>query len=558
MGTSGDRKGYKIFSINTTIRNPKRNIDFLKSFNDFNNLVFSNSIKLEYMDRIIRNSIYVFKNISESIKIKIENNLSLTDSEVEYLLKNNPQKTGFTGRIITQLRALKDQGFLIFSGNIKEPKISISSLGTQLLKNIEPSTDVYSRAMIGLHACNPSRKSILNQSRPFLNFIFVLNELREFYSKDFNSKAGITEYEFGYFVLSMKDCDYKQAARNIINYRIKFGFKENKEYLENFIYSMNILKLKHKSIVKDYPDEVFRKFEMTGLVKSYRGSKNRYYDFSNYNSSKIESLLVHYKNYKFENFSTQNDYYDYLSSVILPWKEENVKFKIIEDKKVKISSISDKNLDGLDEYELDQIYIREVLKKNSTSVDQERIFKELEILLGFEKTNTIYPELPDPLRLEYVLTILIGLKFGFDNLISNIVYNDDGQPLSFAPAGQPDILFNNGSIAIQFEPTMIRNRQQQLNSETTNIARRLNKLNSTENILYSAIMIAPTIHVDVVRYFRFESIESNVVLVPISIKKIIEAFKVSDNINDFYKYLKDSHDMLLKMDPEVYADYSNK
>jgi hypothetical protein len=105
---------------------------------------------------------------------------------------------------------------------------------------------------------------------------------------------------------------------------------------------------------------------------------------------------------------------------------------------------------------------------------------------------------------------------------------------------------------------MIRNRQQQLNSETTNIARRLNKLNSTENILYSAIMIAPTIHVDVVRYFRFESTESNVVLVPISIKKIIEAFKVSDNINDFYKYLKDSHDMLLKMDPEVYADYSNK
>ena len=35
MGTSGNRPGYKVFSISTTIRNPKRNADFLTAFQAF-------------------------------------------------------------------------------------------------------------------------------------------------------------------------------------------------------------------------------------------------------------------------------------------------------------------------------------------------------------------------------------------------------------------------------------------------------------------------------------------------------------------------------------------
>ena len=51
MGTSGARKGYKIFSINTTIRNPKRNTDFLIAFKKFDGqLMDDNNLYLYGLD----------------------------------------------------------------------------------------------------------------------------------------------------------------------------------------------------------------------------------------------------------------------------------------------------------------------------------------------------------------------------------------------------------------------------------------------------------------------------------------------------------------------------
>ena len=41
-------------------------------------------------------------------------------------------------------------------------------------KNVET---VYSKAMIGLHANNPQRPAMFNNSRPFLNTLFVIKEL---------------------------------------------------------------------------------------------------------------------------------------------------------------------------------------------------------------------------------------------------------------------------------------------------------------------------------------------------------------------------------------------
>ena len=47
MGTAGNRKGFKVFSINTTIRNPQRNIDFLKAIANFEGLKLNTVNKLK-------------------------------------------------------------------------------------------------------------------------------------------------------------------------------------------------------------------------------------------------------------------------------------------------------------------------------------------------------------------------------------------------------------------------------------------------------------------------------------------------------------------------------
>lgn len=123
MGTSGNNKAFKVFSINTTVRNPERNLEFLKVFKTFNGMVFDDEIKLKYLIELVKNGIYKFSIMSEAIKKKLLNDELLNEYEINELLERNPQKTGFAGRVMTQLRALKDQGILVFSGNKKHPEL---------------------------------------------------------------------------------------------------------------------------------------------------------------------------------------------------------------------------------------------------------------------------------------------------------------------------------------------------------------------------------------------------------------------------------------------------
>ena len=65
MGTSGDRKGYKIFSINTTVRNPKRNTDFLRYFKPYNGMLFTDNIAHSYFFDLVRYGVYRLTDIPE-------------------------------------------------------------------------------------------------------------------------------------------------------------------------------------------------------------------------------------------------------------------------------------------------------------------------------------------------------------------------------------------------------------------------------------------------------------------------------------------------------------
>ena len=73
--------------------------------------------------------------------------------------------------------------------------------------------------MIGLHANNPTRTSMLNESRPFLNTLFVIAKLKKYYDSQNKEFKGILKDEFKSFVLGMKDCDYKKCANEIIEFR---------------------------------------------------------------------------------------------------------------------------------------------------------------------------------------------------------------------------------------------------------------------------------------------------------------------------------------------------
>ena len=533
MGRAGNRTGYKVFSFNTTIRNPGRNYYFLRVFEDFDGQVMDDKNLRKYLIELVRKGYYRMNIISSTIRYKFENDIELDDTEINKVIEDNPQECGTSGRVMTQLRSLKDQGFLLFE-TIRRGvnKISITAIGRELLNNQKDQSIVYTKAFLGLHAKNPCRTTMLNESRPFLNTLFVINEVNKYCKEHGLPEKGILKHEFVAFVLSMKDCNYKAAANEIIKYRQLFRSNINQKYIEEYLQTNDILELQFSSLIKDYTDEVFRKFEMTSLLIMHGAYNYVYINFSQYNIEKINSILQFYSDYSYKNFSTAEEYNSYINDIVIPWEMDvKIKRRVVEAKAAALRMSLDNSitLEQQEEY-LDRIFYNQALSKVINDIDLTLIYKELLILSGKNNEKSKFEHIGEPLRLEYLLTLLIGKKYGLSGLVSNIIYNEDGVPLHCAPSGKCDIMYFNENGSYILEPTMQRGRNQQLNSETTNIARHVKNEKNNHNLDYRVMMVAPYVHPDVADYFMYKLKTENVKLTTLTIAKTIDLILESNDI----------------------------
>ena len=550
---------YKVFSFSTTIRNPQRNSVFLECLNKFNGLVFDSKNSRLYFEELVKNGIYKLSNIPSKINEKLINDDILSDLEFEELLKLNPQisseeKINF--RIRTQLKALESQGFLIFSGDKNKPIITMTNLAFELINRKSYITDIYSKIMIGLHSKNPSRKTTLNKARVFLNTIFVIDLLKKEWEKLGNEAKGILKYEFKSFVLGMKDCDYKKCVKDILEYRKNYGLKENEKYISDYLFNkLGLKKIKYESL-NDYADEVFRKFEMTGLLIARGKFKHIYYDFSNFNSKKIESLLEDYKDYDFKEFSNIEEYINFLDNIKLPWIDnDKVRKEVIKQKAKSLNiTLKDSDFENLNilEESLNQKFYNKALQSAILQSDIKELLEELKILASLSNSKSKY-DIPEPLRLEYLLALILGKKYGITKLYSNLIYNENGIPLSYAPAGKIDLEYND----FLFEATMIKNRNQQLNSETTSIARHMKESQDKRREYLRTMLIAPYIHWDVALFFKFCAKEFESKIAPITITKFIELIEKSPNFSDFQINFDKFVNRLLNEKTQNYIDSIN-
>lgn len=559
QGTAGNRTGYKVFSINTTVRNPKRNRDFLVLFEPFDGKVFDSDSSYRYLYELIKHGVYQVSDIPAEVKSKWENDIELTPEEIRRAIDDNPQACGQHGRVMTQLRALKDQGFLMFApaGRGKN-KISITQLGRDIINNVKDPTIAYTKAMLGLHAMSPSRVTLLNKARPFLNTLFVIEAVNKKWQALGNKPKGILLHEFAAFVLSMKDCNYQAAAERIIDYRLRFRSDADKRYIESYLESEDILPLKFDSLVRDYPDEVFRKFEMTGLLKRH-GSYYTYIDFSSYNYSKVQEILRSYANYKWEEFSSVEDYYRFLENQSIPWESNEFIRKKVVDEKAKVLGITLNPNSSLEENEqlLDRMFYTHALESAVKRYDYSFIGRELLILAKGGKGKSELDSISEPLRLEYLLALYFGKRYGLKGLISNIIYNEDGLPLHCAAGGKSDIIFHSEEGSYILEPTMITSKAQQLNNETSNIVRHVKDEESKSNLKYRVMMIAPRVHTDVADYFQYKAERESLKITPLSIERTIGLFRESETIPKLGVNYDEILNLLLTSSIQVYTDTIN-
>lgn len=560
QGRSGNRKGYKVFSISTTIRNPKRNRDFLMIFEPFDGRVFDDECSYAYLYELIKKGVYQVSDIPLDVKEKWNNDIDLSPREIRQAIDNNPQATGLHGRVMTQLRSLRDQGFLMFKEISKGKQIiTITKLGKAIIDNRIDPTITYTKAMLGMHAKSPVRVKQLNQSRPFLNTIFVINEVNKRWMAMGKVPKGILLHEFGTFVLSMKDCDYMTCAEDIIKYRLKYGKEAKRAPIERYLNNKGILPIKFNSLIRDYPDEVFRKFEMTGLIVRHGQFSYVYLDFSKYNFAKVVSIIKAYKNYQFENFTSVTEYYSFLEHQSIPWEDDEfIRRKIVEEKaKVLGMILNPNNTIEENEEQLDRVFFTHSLKKAIARYDYQFISNELLILARRKRDKSQLEDISEPLRLEYLLALYFGKRYGLTGLISNIIYDEDGLPLHCAPGGKSDIIFHNEIGSYILEPTMLTSRQQQQNSETTNIVRHVKDEESKTKLKYRVMMIAPCVHNDVADFFQFKAVREGVKITPITIERTIGLLKESNTLQDLGLNYDEILQLLVNNDVEVYSDIIN-
>ena len=588
MGKSGNTKGVKVYSINTTIRSPLRNIRFLEAYQEFNGMRFD-AIWKKYYKKIISLGIYQPKIMDDSIKTKIADGVELSNEEVENLILINKGKQTERGRLGTQLSALRDQGFLKFmpkSGRSFK-YVYITGLGFDLLDKNLDMNDVYCKAMIGLHAQNPARESMWNKSRPFLNTLHVINRVTKIWKEeDGRKEEGITDYEFGAFVLTMNDCNYKKTANDIIKFRRqKKTFKLTKKDFEDLLkkvsteYKATNVSLANskeiengiKLIKREYPDDVFRKFQMTGLLDERKNDGGIvFYQFNEYNISKVNAILEcpKYKFPKFLTFKSVDEYYEYLETkVLLPWEQsEETRIKMAKEKAEYLEVDGEDiftedgyltNIKAIEE-KLDDIVSERAFTKAIASTQEEKLLDELQILSGTIKDKkSEYDDIDEPLRLEYILALVFGLKYGKENVISNIKYNGQGTPLCHAPGGKPDIIFRNGKIGFIMEPTMLSNQTEMMKRESVGVWEHYGEQKREISYLNYGLLISPRVFTRIVCFFKFYANDDETNVMPISIDCLVNALRSSETIEDFNGWLDKSLDGLVNLHPSDYATKIN-
>ncbi len=551
--------GYKVFSINTTIRNPQRNRDFLIAFKPFSGQVFTADSAYAYLWELIKKGIYQVSDIPNEIRQKWENDIDLAPSEIRQAIDDNPQATGLYGRTMTHLRSLRDQGFVQFSSAKRNNIITITRLGQEIIDNTKDPTIVYTKAMLGMHANSPVRPKILNRSRPFLNTLFVIEEVNRRWQELGNQPKGILLHEFATFVLSMQNCDYQCAAENIIAYRQLFKSEINRAYIENFLRKEHIIPIAFNSLIKDYPDEVFRKFEMTGLLTKHGAYQYIYINFSQYNYAKVQTILQSYKDYRWETFDTVPAYYAFLERQVVPWEtDESVRRKVVSEKaKVLGVTLSERNsLEQNEEY-LDRMFYTHALEKAVQKYDYSFITQELQILAGTRKVRSELESISEPLRLEYLLALFFGKRYGLQGLVSNIIYNDEGMPLHCATGGKSDIVFYHNDGSYILEPTMLSSKAQQQNSETSNIVRHVKDEESKTPFRYRVMMVAPRVHADIADYFQYKAEKEDANIIPITIERAVGLFKDSAMLQELNLNYDSLLHFLLQQSTQVYSDTIN-
>ncbi|MDR1553422.1 MAG: AlwI family type II restriction endonuclease [Prevotellaceae bacterium] len=523
---------YKPLLFTTTVRNPQRLKSLLHIFARFDGQILTDDLATKIVCELIRYGLYRPTSQTKGIKAKWATTPKgefaksvLTDSEVQYTFKHNPQNhkeagfaKGYPSRFATFFDFAKELGFVYYQPNepiefseIGKKIASIFSVeienGTIVVTEEHPEYDqqAFLQAMAKFQRNNPFAR-VLNENIPLILLLETIKKLNA--DPEFND-AGISRKELPLLIF-WKDNDAEALYQRIKKLRKEHSYNPSDEVIID-ICTKEILptfkKFKPKSIISEYPDEFIRKMRLTGLI-SLRGA-GRFIDINHNEDDRIEYVLSRYSNY--QKYTTERTYFDYMAQI-------------------------DENLFAISPVAVDTSRSEALLQKWVTTYNWNNIKTELNILATRNKTSKdeILKFLPNPVRLEFLTALAIKSRLPDVRVIPNYPCDDEGLPTSTAGGigDQGDIECFEKSNGILVEVTMAEGRVQ-TTMEVWPISRHLEEFQNKYERKSQCIFIAPSIFKDSERQIKWVKAEEKLTIRPYKMDDFISYLEAGNGLYAF-------------------------
>jgi hypothetical protein len=506
---------YKQMAFETAVRNPERYKGILTAIYPFINQTLNDETLLQVVSSLYLNDLVS----SEGVEIRDNSTIESISNSV--IVVNRTRKAdggfpaGYQSRFWTYMRTLSEMGFVYAQYN---DTLLFSEIALKLINNEIDEQEAFSIQAMKYNRKSPYR-NILND---FNYFKFILEILRikerisyeQFIVSTFSNDGNVGE--FIETIDSNAFGDYQQVEEFL---------REN--------YGTN---LKSQTILRDYPDVVLRLLVITGFV----------------------SIQVRGRVFIYRNIANDNYINDLLNLSIELSDEEKedpeLNFNKLESFNNSLLSIVYNHRTGIPETDGFE-YTKQVSEIIELyELNEEIIVEGLNSIGSTRNTIPAFKYIAEPLKLEFYISLILAMKYGKEYAIRpNYKADFIGLPISHAPGNTGDIEVYSKELYWLIEVTLIRNKTQMLNSETTSVIRHFlgeNKL-SEYNQKYLSF-VAPVIHQDTQYFYNYSIVmnqikEKNFALKPYIIADFVSTTLANGNFEDMQNYTN-----------QVIEDFRNK
>lgn len=509
---------YKPLSFTTTLRNPKRIAEFLSCLAKFEEKTLKHDVIMEICYEVIQKKIYKtnpqLKNVHYK-EIYNDEDSQYTKDDAKTIIETSPQKhkeagfdKGWESRFDTWFKFIKELGFCYYE---KDKPIKISVPGHMLLDayhdqtpNDELIQKVFLNAFARYQADNPFRKQ-LNANAPLL---LLLRAIREYRNNE-ESFSGFSLSELSFFIC-WPDNNHKKIVEFIKDFRHRFGNKPSQDIV--YEQSLKILKsdlsqskyYKKDKICGEAVDEYVRKMRLSGLL-SLRGN-GRYLDENTLEKEMVDYVINNFDYIKFETIEEYLSYTTQIDQFIVDYSKEE-------------RDLTDIKIKKLEEYS-NKLSFDEIIEELKICSSNRRVTNNLELKF-----------MNDPVRLEFLISVLLKNRFKYLKVIPSYPVDDEGLPRSKAGGGIADIICYDINYDELVEVTLQAGRINQVNNEIIPIRRHLlEKITEKENAF--SIFIASNLHPDAIESAQWYHYKDKIEILTYDIDNFSKTISQLDYLED--------------------------